>query len=340
MSGVPGKVYVGADGDFRGNIRNGFEVTARDYVEEAAKRLVRANAVVTQEQLSRFNSGFSSIADLIAQAAKPAQRRRYPFYKIGPNGSLTGQTSSLWQSSNYPGAGAAASAAPSGRVPDNTTTGCLPFINPGTGTQHFVAAYVTATIVNSGLLLYDRIFDVAKTMASTATEAVTGVPTRYTSTTGGAADSAENNFLFVECQTVLPATAHNWTTCLYTNQAGTTGQTLPSVTGNSSNAAQRLDMPINNWFAPLASGDNGISALTQMQCSASVATGAINFVIGHPIAWMACPILNVQSVIDGVASSFSFERVFDSACLSLLEPVRPTTTASTYQGTIVTVSGS
>lgn len=340
LSGVPGNVYVGADGDFCGSIRNGYEATGLDYVEEAFTRLARKFNFDASERLAQFGSGFSSINDLITQAAKPAQRRKYPFYKIGVAGSANAQTTSLWQSSNYPGAGAAGSASPGGRIPDNTTTGCMPFINPGTGTQHFVAGYVTANIINSSLLLYDRIFDVAKTMNSTATESVTGVPTRYTSSTAGAVDSAENNFLFMECQTVLPATAHNWTVCQYTNQAGTTSQTLPSVTGISSCAAQRLDMPVNNWFAPLASGDNGIQALTQMQCSATVATGAINFVMGHPIAWMACPILSVMSIADGVTSAFSFERVFDSACLALLEPIRPTTTAATYQGTFVTVSGS
>ena len=113
--------------------------------------------------------------------------------------------------------------------------------------------------------------------ASTATEAVTGVPTRYQSTTPGAHDYAGNNFLMIECRTALPATAHNWTTCTYTDQDGNTGATLPSVTGNSSNIINRLDQPVGTWFCPLASGDSGIKNLTQMQCSASVASGAIDF---------------------------------------------------------------
>jgi len=254
-------------------------------------------------------------------------------------GSVTGQTSSLWQSGNTPGAGGAASAAPGGRAPTSATTGAMPFTNPTSPqTQHIVSANPIATVVNTTLLLYDRIFDVAKTMNSTGTEAVTGVPTRYASTTGGAADSAENNILFVEGQTVLPATAHNWTTCLYTDQAGNTGHTLPSITGNASNAAQRLDMPISNWFATLASGDSGISALTQMQCSALVATGTINFVMGHVLAWFPHPIINQVCAYDGVTTALGCERIFDNACLAFLEAVRPTTTATTYTGTISTVS--
>jgi hypothetical protein len=101
---------------------------------------------------------------------------------------------------------------------------------------------------------------------------------------------------------------------------------------------QRLDQPIGNWFCPLSAGDTGIGALTQMQCSALVATGAINFAIGHPIAWMACPIISTICIFDGISTAFNLERIFDSACLSFLEPIRPTSTACTYQGMFMTVS--
>jgi len=175
-------------------------------------------------------------------------------------------------------------------------------------------------------------------MSSTATEAVTGVPSRYQNTTGGAVDSAEGNFLFVECGAALGATAHNWTTCLYTDQGGTTGVTLPSLTGNSSCIVNRLDHPTGQWFAPLASGDTGIKALTQMQCSASV-TGTINFVIGHPIAFFPCPIANLIWVYDGINSAFNLTRIFDDACLAFLEITKPATGATTYTGTFDTVSG-
>jgi hypothetical protein len=185
-------------------------------------------------------------------------------------------------------------------------------------------------------LIYDRIFDVAKTMSSTGTEAVTGVPTRYQSTTGGADNSAEGNFLFIEVQTGLSATAHNWTVCQYTNQAGTTGQTLPSVTGTSGATAGRIDHPIHQWFAILANGDTGVKALTQMQCSASV-TGAVNFVIGHPIAWISSVNGALMCNHDYVLGSFNLARIFDSACLAIL--ATSNTGAATQYGNFQTVSG-
>jgi hypothetical protein len=177
-------------------------------------------------------------------------------------------------------------------------------------------------------------------MNSTATESVTGVPTRYQSTTGGAADSAEGNFLFVEVGgTALAATAHNWTTCLYTDQSGNTGATLPSLTGNSAAIVRRLDHPTSQWFAPLATGDTGIQQLDQMQCSAAVATGVVNFVIGHPLAWLPCPVVNMVCISDGLNSAFNLARIFDDAALAFLEVSKPATTATTYTGSFTTVAG-
>jgi hypothetical protein len=149
---------------------------------------------------------------------------------------------------------------------------------------------------------------------------VTGVPTRYQSTTQGAEDSAENNFLFIEVQTALAATAHNWTVCTYTDQSNNAGATLPTVTGVSSAIVNRLDMPAPRWFCELASGDTGIQALTQMQCSAAVATGAIGFVMGHPIGWMPIDSTvfagNVRD--EKISSAINMARIFDDACLAML----------------------
>ncbi|WP_311965189.1 hypothetical protein, partial [Acinetobacter baumannii] len=58
----------------------------------------------------------------------------------------------------------------------------MAFDNPSSGTLHLIGADFSASVANNAVMLYDRIFDVAKTMNSTATEAVTGVPTRYQST--------------------------------------------------------------------------------------------------------------------------------------------------------------
>jgi hypothetical protein len=169
-------------------------------------------------------------------------------------------------------------------------------------------------------------------MASTATEAVTGDPTRYQSTTATDADYIGGNFGFVETGlTQLSATGHNWTTCLYEDQGGASS-TLPSLTGNSACIVHRLDHPVSQWFAPLASGDVGMRAWTQMQCSASVAAGLINFVVGHPIGFMSFPAIHTMFPFDWLTNRHQAPRIFDDAYLAFLEICKPATTATNYTG--------
>lgn len=339
LHGVPGSVYVGKGGDFRGTLRAGWEATKLDRAEDVLRRLRRGARIATSPRRAQLNAGFASLSDLIAEATA-GKRREFQWQKAGATG-VVGVTSSLWGLGAMPAAGANASAAPGGDAPTDATTGAVPFTNPtNPDTLHFVSGYPHASVAGNTLLLYDRIFQVNKTMASTATEAVTGVPSRYQSTTGGAADSAEGNFLFVEVGgTALAATAHNWTTCLYTDQSGNGSATLPSLTGNSAAIVRRLDHPVGQWFAPLATGDTGIQQLDQMQASASVATGVINFVIGHPIAWLPCPVANLVCVADGINTAFNLTRIFDDAALALLEVMKPATTATNYNLQITAVAG-
>lgn len=337
VSGVPGLVYATKDGDFVGAIDAGYEASAIDRAEDIVRRAVRRERMRIA-RIKRSQRGAIGSLDAALAAYFGGGNRTFTFNKAGTTG-VVGATNTLWFVGNQPAAGAAAAAAPGGTVPTDATTGSWVFDNPSSGTQHFVFGNTVASVAANTLLLYDRLFSVTKTMNSTATEAVTGVPSRYQSSTPGAADYAGNNFLMIECRTVLPATAHNWTTCLYTDQDGNTGATLPSVTGNASNIVNRLDQPVGSWFCPLASGDSGIKALTQMQCSAAVASGAIDFTIGHPIAFMPCGIANFVCEKDGLTTSISLERIFDDACLALLEIVKPATTATNYSGTFTTVRG-
>jgi hypothetical protein len=202
-----------------------------------------------------------------------------------------------------------------------------------------VGADVSANVINNSLLVYDLLFGVVKTMGSAATEAVTGVPTRYQSSIPANADFAGDNFLFIQVGgTALAATAHNWTVCQYRDDAGNDTQTLPSLTGNASAIIDRLDHPTGQWFAPLASGDVGIMDLAQMQCSASVATGVIWFMIGHPLGFMSFPVINSVLPFDWLTNRDQAPRIFDSAFIAFLEPLKPATGATTYTGRLVSTS--
>lgn len=335
LGGTPGKVWVHPGGDFRGPLASGQFLNGIDW---AAMRLNRIVRNFSRKQQGQLNAGFASLSDLITEATTNGKRREWFYNKTGSAG-VVGVTNSLWGLGAQPAAGANAAAAPGGVSPTDATTGAVAMDNVSPDTRHIVSAWATASVAGQSLLCYDRLFAVNKTMASTATEAVTGVPTRYQSTTATDADYIGGNFLFVEVgDTALAATAHNWTVCTYLDQANA-ASTLPSLTGNASAIVRRLDHPVQQWFAPLETGDVGIKGLTQMQCSASVATGVINFVIGHPLCWIPCPIINLVCQADYINTAFNLVRVFDDAALAFLEVMKPATTATTYNIGVTTVAG-
>lgn len=327
---VPGNVRIGRDGDFCGGFDRGLAASAADCFYDYLKRIWREAGRSTQ-----LNAGFSSISDALSRASGGySQMLNGGIAKTGPTG-VTAASSTLWRLGANPPAGTAPAAAPGGTAPTKATTGAMIFNNPTGDNLRLVGADFSASVINNSLLVYDRIFHVLKTMNSTATEAVTGVPTRYQSSTATDEDYSGGNFLMIEVGgTALAATAHNWTTCLYTDEAGNTGATLPSVTGISGAIVDRLDQPVNTWFCPLASGDVGMKALTQMQCSAAVATGVINFVIGHPIGVMSFPVINSLLPFDWLTNRNQAPKIFNDACLALLELPKPAATATTYNGMI------
>ncbi|MGQ9610931.1 MAG: hypothetical protein ACUVWN_16665, partial [bacterium] len=321
----PGTVLVCGDGDFIGNFERGYFMSAMDSLWHLWKRAIKYNENV-------FYTGFASISDALSRASK-GYGYSVNIYKAGSTG-VAGVTNSLWRAAGVPAAGNAPAGAPNGTVFTSSSTGAISYPNPSSGTMHLVGADISASVANNALLLYDLLFGCNKTMNSTDPETVTGVPTRYQSTTATDPDYAGSNFLFVQVgTTALASTAHNWTVCTYTNQSGNSS-TLPSLTGNSGAIVHRLDHPANQWFAPLATGDVGIKALTQMQCSAAVATGEIHFMIGHPIGWMSIPLAYTLIPFDWLTSRNQAPRIFNNACLTFLEVMKPSTSATTYTGVI------
>lgn len=334
MLDLPGSVRATGDGDFIGDFNRGYAASAMDSLADNIRRVWRAPV-----RHGVLAAGFSSISDALSRASQGFSQRR-SFNKAGPTG-VVGVSSSLWRVGTQPGAGAAPANAPGGTVFNNTTAGALDFANPAAGSNRLVGINAGASVVGNTLLYYDLLFGVNKTMNSTATEAVTGVPTRYQSATATDEDYAGDNFLFVQVGgTALAATAHNWTTCTYTDQDGNAGATLPSLTGNSGAIVDRLDHPAQQWFAPLAAGDSGIKLLTQMQCSAAVATGVIWFMIGHPLGFISFPVINALLPFDWLTNQDQAPRVFNAACTAFLEITKPATTATTYTGRVAVTSTS
>lgn len=338
LTDVPGSVWICGDGDFVGSFDRGFLASAADSLADHLRRLWSAAGKPIYIPEQQLGAGFADVADAIER-----MRTGYRQYLAGGNivktaGISNGRALTFWGVGSLPVAGAAGSAAPGGRAPVSTTTGAMWFNNPSSGTLHLTGADMSSTEINNAVMVYDRIFDVAKTMASTATESVTGVPTRYQSSTPTADDYAGGNFLFPEIRTTLGSGAHDWTVCLYRDDAGNDAQTLPSVSGINGGLAPSFEFNTGDqWFCPLATGDVGIMDLNQMQCSASV-TGAINFVIGHPLGVMTFPVISSIIPFDWLTVRSLGPRVFNDACVALFSLPKPNSSDPTFSGTIEVVN--
>jgi hypothetical protein len=331
VGNVPGAVYARGGGDFVGPIEGGGFAGLMDIARARYRRFVR-------EQGLSMGAGIASLSAAINAATTAGRTRRYAYIKGALTG-VAGAASTLFYTGSHPPAGSIAAGAPGGAALDDSTTGAFPFTNPGGGTtQHLMSGVCESTIAGNTLLLYDRIFSCAKTMNSNATEAVTGVPTRYQSTTSSDADYAGGNFMMPECVTTLPATAHNQTVWQYTDQDGNTGASAPSIAGISSCAANRIDLASPNWFMPLATGDTGVKAITQMQHSNALASGTLAGTMGHPLAFFPSGPANTMLPLDFINSAFNLTRIFDDACMAFLLMPAASASSTTYTGELLTVS--
>lgn len=333
LGGIPGNVYVTGGGEFVGRIDIGDHLTHEDLADAVvakAQKIRRIHTLRGRKQLG----GYTNMDALIA-ARTGGKGQDLLFQKVGVASNAIGNSNELWTRGNQPAAGAAGAAAPGGTATTGSTAGAWGYQNPAnTNTGHYLGGWVTGGTAANSLLIIDQLLRVAKTMNSTATESVTGTFSRYQNASATAPDYAGGNFCFpANPTTVLAATAHNWTVCQYTDQAGNTAQSFASVAGVSACVVGGIDLAVGNWFLPLAAGDVGVKALTQMQCSALVATGTIDFVVAHPIAMLPVWVANQACMVDALTTAIDqLTNVYDNACITGLELVKPATTATTYSG--------
>jgi hypothetical protein len=338
LGGVPGNVYVTAGGEFIGRIDVGDELTHEDLVEAVMRKHRHKTNLNTRRQLGAY----TGLSDLLAKVSG-GKRQDVLFNKVGVASNAIGNSNELWTRGNHPAAGAAGAAAPGGTAPTNASTGNWGYVNPGSANSgHLLGGWAIGGTIANSLLIIDQLLRVAKTMNSTATEAVTGTFSRYQSATATNGDYIGGNFCFpANPTTVLAATAHNWTVGQYTNQAGTTGQSFPSIAGVSACVVGGIDLAVGgpSWFMPLASGDVGVKALSQMQCSALVATGTIDFVVAHALGMFPIWVANQACMVDNITTAVDqLVNVYDNACITGLELVKPAVTAVTYTGKVTFAS--
>ena len=278
--------------------------------------------------------GFASLSDLISEMTTGGKGQLLNFSKTGIT-AIVGVAADLWRDAGIPGASPAAAGFAAGESPDNTSAYGLGQTNAtGGDTLHFINGWVMPTVGANLVLLYDRFYQGNHTM-TVDPQSVTGVPGRYQST------DAKGCFIGQFVTTILPAATPTYTVT-YMDQDGNTAENAAAQTIVSGAIVGRFPYALTvggGWRIPLNAGDTGVRKITNLDLSAAMASGACDVFLGKPIAWLPAPIANIPYVVDGVNSFLSLTRVYDGACLALMEVAKGAVTATTYTGSIMLASG-
>ena len=204
--------------------------------------------------------------------------------------------------------------------------------NVSTDLKHLLnmAAWGTAaTSVPSTLMLVDvQGYYPGINMNSNTSQTLLGTPSlRYTNGVGLRA--------FLAVRATTGATAHNLSMS-YTNQAGTSGRTLPVTVACTASAIvphiTHSGTAANNYgpFLPLAQGDTGIQLVQSVQLSAASGTASTSaLVIVKPLAQITIGVAALMTEKDLLNQIPSMPQIKDGACLGWLLGAGAATAAST-----------
>lgn len=283
--------------------------------------------------------GFSSMDDFITETTANGKFWRADWNKItGAAAYAAGRWYDMSPLNGTPVANAwTGTALACQNVSDTNGFGLWHGGNVSTDTKHLLnAAAVTAvaTGVPAQLMLVDMqcYYPGISTNSATA-QTLTGTPTlRYTNGVGVRA--------YFVITTGSGATAHN-IAISYTNNAGTSGRTLPVTTSMTASAIvphiAHSGTAANNYgpFLPLASGDTGIQSVQTVTMSAASGAGVGALVLARPIMSIPLTTAAIASERDFVNQLPSFPQIKDGACLTWLYFAGAATAASTnFYGSI------
>ncbi len=327
LAGTPGSVYATGDGDFCGPIKGGGFGSLMDFTRDRYRRVMRE---WSKRQSASVNTGFSGLSDLISEATTGGKRQYFQFCKTGTNNAAN-RYLSLWNVGPDPAAGGTPAARPGGAVPDNTTTGGFKQVDPaGSDTLHMVNFGALGTTAPTALMLYDRTFHAGSiNHAINTAQSVTGVPTRYATTT------SPGVFAFLEVTLALGATGQN-VTMTYTDQSGNSAEAAAALTVIVSSAITQI--PHAQWFIPLNAADTGLRTITNLTFSVANTQGTSNIVMGRAYCICPCPIAQSMVVLDMINSAFSMPSVLVDACIGIID-WHGVGSITSHSGNLVMVSG-
>lgn len=218
--------------------------------------------------------------------------------------TIAGRPASLWTYDGHPSGGVAPGAV---AVPTNATAGALPFTSAGGGRQSWLVQGWATGLVAGTLVLYDRLLHISGLSGTTTTaQTVGGTLTRNTGGVG--------NFIMAEVYTLVGTTATT-ITCSYTNTVPTSGRTTTAVVFGGTGFREVTRAVL----MPLASGDDGVTAVASTTVAASTGTaGNFGITVGRPRAYIGIGAAGAPGWRDFITGLPGIPEIEAGACLSLL----------------------
>lgn len=256
--------------------------------------------------------GFTGFDQVINAWTVTLTGQKLLFSKISATASVANIPMDHWKATGMPAAGAYGTVGKAnGRVTTSSTTGSMPFTNaPGGTTCNLIAeeATVITTSATGSLILVDFIADVLLDYSET-TGTIVGVDATSRLPSGAGAQ------LWLPVVTGFSAVANTWTFG-YTNQAGVSSRTTPTITGVASRAADK-SATAGLWTA-LQAGDTGIRTLDTITHATGAGTGQFAAKLVRPLGTVPIGTIGLCVSRDFVVELPNMERIYDNSCLGFL----------------------
>ena len=237
----------------------------------------------------------------------------------------------MWPVAGNPQVGAYTGAAYTARQFDDTTQGAiLHGGNVSTYVKGLTTGSWTSTVSTPTLVLYDRVltYEACSFNAAVNQAMTNGVAAQRYIGTG-----EPGLHLMVTSQTVFNATVTAWTQLQYTDNGGTTLQSIPttnfvnfivSSAAPTATLGARVVTPVASGagvpvgpYVTLATGDTGMRLVDNFTTSAAN-TGTFCMVLMHPLATVPLQAAGIGMLTDHVVQLGSMPIVKDGACLAIL----------------------
>lgn len=246
----------------------------------------------------------ASLGDLIASA-----KVIRPHYKTTTRTTVAGGWFSMYDVAGNPGAGVLAghettpAATSAGRIQTPSLAGSAYPNIPFSGNRTHVSRLTVSNTVISQLAVYDCIW-CSGAYSFNANTAVTSPSwSSRVSYNGGSADYSG---LEIWAETVTVATGNQTWNVTYTDQSGNTGATTGAVGIGAAPTVGRC------WQLPLAAGDSGLQAVSNVQGGTGSA-GTANILVLRPIARVYIPVASQAIVLN--YSDLGLPEIFNDSAL-------------------------